>query len=103
MLLRHSRSAGFEPQIVREGNNVQSALQMVSAGIGVAFVPETFRRLFAIQVEYRPLVLEKSPLELYLAWRRDNRSPILEAFVEMFRGSVRPVRREEFNSVRQGF
>jgi DNA-binding transcriptional LysR family regulator len=63
-------------------------LQLVAAGVGVAPVPETFRRLFAIDVEYRPINLPKSPLNLYIAWRKDNESHTLTEFIKMLRIQV---------------
>ena len=54
-LLNFCRSAGFIPEVVQEGNNAQCMLELVSAGVGVALVPDTFQRLLAIEVEFRPL------------------------------------------------
>ena len=88
LLVNSCRNAGFEPQIVQTGNNALCMLQLVAAGIGIAPVPETFRRLFAIEVEYRPLNLAKSPLDFYIAWRKDNPSPVLAAFIKMIRAQV---------------
>ncbi len=90
LLLQYCRAAGFEPRMVHESNNGQCMLEMVSAGMGVAVVPESFRRLFAIEVEYRPLALTKSPLEIHIAWHRENHSPVLRSFLEMFREQVHP-------------
>jgi len=88
LLVNSCRNAGFEPNIIQAGNNALCMLQLVAAGVGVAPVPETFQRLFAIEVEYRPLNLPKSPLDFYIAWRRDNRSPALAAFIKMIRAHV---------------
>jgi DNA-binding transcriptional LysR family regulator len=84
-LLGFCRSAGFAPEIVQEGNNAQCMLQLVSAGAGVALVPETFRQLLASDVEFRPLAPNLPSLEFHVAWRRDNQSPPLRAFLEMLR------------------
>lgn len=88
LLLQHCRAAGFEPQIVHESNTGQCMLEMVSAGMGIAVVPESFRRLFAIDVEYRPLALARSPLEIHIAWHKENESPVLRSFLEMFRNQM---------------
>ena len=88
-LLNLCRSAGFEPEIVQEGNNAQCMLELVSAGVGVALVPETFRQLLAIDVEFRPLAPKLPPLEFHVAWRRDNQSPPLQAFLEILHEHLR--------------
>ena len=87
-LLGLCRSADFAPEFVQEGNNAQCMLQLVSAGAGVALVPETFRQLLAIDVEFRPLMPNLPPLEFHVARRRDNQSPPLRAFLEMLHGHL---------------
>jgi DNA-binding transcriptional LysR family regulator len=49
-------SVGFMPEIAREEvDGTRSMLGLVSAGFGVALVPETFQRILAVEVEFRPL------------------------------------------------
>jgi DNA-binding transcriptional LysR family regulator len=79
------RSAGFVPNIVQEGNTAACMLELVSAGVGVALVPETFQKLLSIEVEFRPLPPSVPRLEFHIAWRRDNSSPSLRSFLEMLR------------------
>jgi DNA-binding transcriptional LysR family regulator len=88
-LLNFCRSAGFVPEIIQEGNNAQCILELVSAGVGVALVPETFKQLLSIEVEFRPLATDLPPLEFYIAWRRDNQSPLLRAFLETLREQLK--------------
>jgi DNA-binding transcriptional LysR family regulator len=38
------RSAGFEPNIVKQSDRAQSILDLVAAGVGIAIVPEHFQR-----------------------------------------------------------
>ncbi len=88
-LMGFCRSAGFAPEIVQEGNNAQCMLQLVSAGVGVALVPDSFRQLLSIEVEFRPLAPKMPPLEFHVAWRRDNQSPPLRAFLELLHEQLR--------------
>lgn len=81
------RAAGFVPDIVQEGNNAQCMLELVSAGVGVALVPETFRQLLSIEVEFRPVSPAPPPLEFHIAWHRQNDSPALRAFLEILRAT----------------
>jgi DNA-binding transcriptional LysR family regulator len=90
-LLNFCRLAGFVPEIVQEGNNAQCMLELVSAGVGVALVPDTFQKMRAIEVEFRPLVDRIPPLEFHVGWRRNNQSPHLAAFLQMLNEQLRSV------------
>jgi DNA-binding transcriptional LysR family regulator len=80
------RSAGFMPEIAREeADGALSALGLVSAGFGVALVPETFQQILPVQVEFRPLRPSIPTFDFHIAWRRDNQSRVLHAFLEMLR------------------
>ena len=80
------RSAGFTPQIATtEADEALSQLGLVSAGFGVALVPETFRQILPVEVEFRPLRPTIPTVDFYIAWRRDNQSTVLRAFLEVLR------------------
>ncbi len=89
-LVGFCRSAGFDPDLAHEGNNAQCMLELVAAGAGVALVPETFRQLLPVEVEFRPLGPHPPQLEFHIAWRRDNGSPPLLAFLEILRREAQP-------------
>ena len=64
---------------------MQTIIGLVSAGMGMALVPQSVSNLKRPGVEYRALK-DPSPLvETGLAWRRDNASPVLHAFLELMR------------------
>src|SRR6266446_8124321 len=80
------RSAGFIPEIAREeADGALSMLGLVSAGFGVALVPETFQQILPVAVEFRPLRPSIPTFDFHIAWRRDNQSTVLHAFLEMLR------------------
>jgi DNA-binding transcriptional LysR family regulator len=80
------RSAGFIPEIAREeADGALSMLGLVSAGFGVALVPGTFQQLLPVEVEFRPLRPGIPTFDFHIAWRRDNQSSVLHAFLEMLR------------------
>jgi DNA-binding transcriptional LysR family regulator len=80
------RSAGFIPEIAREeGDGALSVLGLVSAGFGIALVPETFQQILPVEVEFRPLQPSIPTFDFHIAWRRDNRSTVLHAFLELLR------------------
>ena len=79
------RNAGFDPKIVQEAETAQSLLSMASAGIGVGLVPKTLRVFqSACEVELCDLFPDTPYLTFYLAWRRDDPSPALKTFLEIF-------------------
>jgi DNA-binding transcriptional LysR family regulator len=82
----HCRSAGFEPEIApEEADGTLSMLGLVSAGFGVALVPETFQQILPVEVEFRPLRPSIPTFDFHIAWRRDNQSSVLHSFLEMLR------------------
>ena len=64
---------------------MQTIVSLVAAGIGVALVPATLENLSRRGLVYRPLAGTVAKLHLAVAWRRDNRSPLLEAFLNVVR------------------
>jgi DNA-binding transcriptional LysR family regulator len=86
----HCRSAGFEPEIApEEGDGALSLLGLVSAGFGVALVPETFQQILPVEIEFRSLRLSIPTFDFHIAWRRDNQSTLLHAFLELLRKHAR--------------
>lgn len=77
------RDAGVTPHIGQEAIQMQTIVGLVSAGMGMALVPQSVSNLQRPGVDYRPLS-DKTPLiETGLAWRRDNPSAVLRAFLDM--------------------
>lgn len=76
--------AGFSPHIVQEAQ-MQTIVSLVAAGTGVALVPATLQNLSRKGLVYKPLSGVSSKLELGVAWRRDDRSPLLAAFLAVVR------------------
>jgi DNA-binding transcriptional LysR family regulator len=78
LLLRLCRSAGFEPDVIRQSDRAQSILDLVAAGVGVAIVPEHFRR-YQADVVLRPLAPRPPAITLCMVWRRNETSSALHA------------------------
>lgn len=83
------RRAGFSPQIAQQANRIFVILGLVSAGLGVAFAPGSVRRgLSTEEVVFVPLRDAAPKPALFVAWRADNDSPVLAAFLEKGRKAV---------------
>lgn len=77
--------AGFSPRIEQEAIQMQSIVSLVAAGMGVALVPASLRKMRRTGVRYRPLA-ERSPgVEVGVAWRRGDDSPAVRGFVALAR------------------
>ncbi|WP_426110279.1 LysR substrate-binding domain-containing protein [Massilia sp. PWRC2] len=78
-------AAGLTPEIGQQAIQMQTIVSLVSAGMGVALVPQSVSNLMRPGVDYRPL-LDRTPLvETGCAWRRDNVSPVLHGFLQLLR------------------
>jgi DNA-binding transcriptional LysR family regulator len=73
---------GFKsPHVVQEGLDEATVLSLVASGLGVGWVLGTARSRCPKSVVILPLV-DLNVLEaLALAWRKDNKSPLLASFV----------------------
>lgn len=73
--------ADFAPTIAHHAAETHTLLGLVSSGIGVALLPASGCRLPVPGVTYRQLAGDAPRLDLCLAWRRDETSPVVRAFV----------------------
>ena len=59
---------------------IHTMLGLVHAGVAAALVPESAAELHLQDVQFRRLTtVPENPVELHLAWRRDNQNPILDS------------------------
>lgn len=84
-LISICRQRGFSPRLTQETDEVQSILGFVAAGLGVALLPASVKHLQRSQVVYRTLHPLTEELELAIAWRRENPSPMVPVFLEIVR------------------
>jgi DNA-binding transcriptional LysR family regulator len=80
-------TAGFSPSIDQDTGEMQTAVSLVAAGLGVTVVADCIRALLLPRVVYRPLTVRgKIPLtKLYAIYRKDDASPVLKAFLRLAR------------------
>jgi DNA-binding transcriptional LysR family regulator len=79
------RAAGVVPAIGQLAIQMQTIVSLVSAGMGLALVPQSVSNLMRPGVEYRALAGPTPLVETGIAWRRDNPSPVLKGFLELLR------------------
>jgi len=80
-------AAGREPRIVQEAIQMQTIVNLVAAGLGLAWVPDSVRQFQRGGVVYRQLAGKQAAsvpeCETTLVWERTT--PVLERFVEVVR------------------
>ena len=73
--------AGLTPRVAQEAIQMQTIVSLVSAGMGVALVPQSLRNLRRTGVVYRPLRESVPAIETGLVWRTAQVSPVLAGFI----------------------
>ncbi|GHO46694.1 LysR substrate-binding domain-containing protein [Ktedonospora formicarum] len=77
--------AGFSPNIVQEATSEQAVIGLVAAGIGVALVSSCLSELRTHEVIYRPLAGPATLVKYAMAWKQENTSPLVKAFLNVVR------------------
>jgi DNA-binding transcriptional LysR family regulator len=77
------RKAGLSLKIVQETNEVQAAIGLVAAGIGVTVVPEAVERLNRSDITYVDLMEPKPTSPIIMSTRSGPASPILRRFLDL--------------------
>ncbi|KVN96930.1 LysR family transcriptional regulator [Burkholderia ubonensis] len=81
-------AAGATPRIGQEAIQMQTIVSLVSAGMGVALVPQSLRNLRRPGVVYRPLADGAPVVETGLVWRTGDVSPVLAGFIDIVRAQA---------------
>lgn len=79
------RAGGIEPRVSQLVYDYQTAAGLVSVGVGVSLVPESTATGERRGLACRPLVGARAETQLSVNWRVDNRSPLVQRFVETAR------------------
>jgi DNA-binding transcriptional LysR family regulator len=87
------RRAWFTPRVAYGVPDVQAAIALVAAGLGISPVPAAIQGFWRKGVVYRPLRPHTLRIEMGLAWRRDD-----SALVQQFRRVARETARRAEHS-----
>lgn len=82
-ILNLCRNVGFEPHIVHEEVKHQTRVGLVAAEIGVTLVPESVQQSGLPDVSYRSLIGLSLELQLAIARRQENMSPVRQGFLQI--------------------
>lgn len=87
-VIRLCEAAGFTPRIAQETLQMQTALSLVSAGLGLTLVPASVQNLRRNGVVYLPLASPAPMSVLSVSTRRGDRSPLLANFLAIVRATA---------------
>ncbi|MFJ3482773.1 LysR substrate-binding domain-containing protein [Pseudomonas sp. NPDC090202] len=82
-LLSLARDAGFSPMFTQEAGEAMTIIGLVAAGLGVTVLPASYRRMRIDGVAYRTLLDPEATSAVWLVQRKDQKSPMAKAFVEL--------------------
>jgi DNA-binding transcriptional LysR family regulator len=81
--------AGFTPNVAHEASHALTVLGLVAAGLGVSLQPGAVGSSRPEGVVFRSLTPRAPMVEIGMAYRRDDSSPTLAAFLEVVREVAR--------------
>lgn len=79
---------GFRPRAAHEVGETATLVSFVAAGLGVSLVPESVRHMTVEGAVYRPLAKAAPAVELAVAWRPDDATPMLARALDVVRTCV---------------
>ena len=90
-LTKTCHRAAFTPKVLQDVGLERTMIHAVAAGLGVALVPEQLKKLEHENVVFRPLNPTVGT-EGCVAWRSENRSAALQAYVQIVEQVGRSIR-----------
>ena len=104
MLDRYMREVGFEPNIILETENVETAMALCERGMGVTVYPELFRWCipesgeYGSPVEFFPFRDSRTTGTLAIAWMKDHyQTHAAGEFVSACRQAVTAIREKQYS------
>jgi len=88
------KDAGFFPRVVNEPNMMQTVLCLVEAEEGVSIVPGCVKTLRSDRVRFYRLQPDRVRVELVAAWKKENASIVLRAFLDLIDANVSLIRKK---------
>ncbi|OLU31619.1 LysR family transcriptional regulator [Pseudomonas sp. PA27(2017)] len=87
-----ARQAGFTPRITQEAHEALTIIGLVAAGLGVSVLPASFRRIRIDGVVFRTLTDTDATTAVWLIKRRQERSPLAQAFIDLLTREVQALK-----------
>lgn len=81
-IMEACRRAGFSPKIVQHARHPETLVGLVRSGAGITLVPSSVQLRGGSGVVFKSLIGKLPQTEIAIAWRRNNDSPLLTAFLK---------------------
>lgn len=78
------KRAGFEPKVKQEAAWISTVLSLVAGKVGISLLPANVKQLQRTGVVYVDMKGECPMLEIAAVYLKDNQSPTLQNFLEVF-------------------
>ncbi len=85
------QQVGFTPKVLQDADIERTVIRAVAAGLGVALLPDQVKNLPHENVVFRPLT-PTVMTESYIAWKGENTSVALRAYVEIVKERSKSMR-----------
>lgn len=82
-VLSFYRKSGLEPKVAIEVRELQTALGLVAAGVGISVVPSSVRRLGRDDVDYLPLEEPDIASPIIVSYRPNDGSELLARMLRL--------------------
>jgi DNA-binding transcriptional LysR family regulator len=89
---------GFQPRIAQRVTETSTLVSFVAAGVGVSLVPASVSGMSVAGAVYRPLAGEGPRMQIAIASRRDDPSPLLDSALRIVHSAVMRHPPEDFIS-----
>ena len=89
-VLSFYRKRGLEPKVGIEVRELQTALGLVAAGLGISLVPSSVRRLGREDVDYLPLKEPDIASPIIVSYRPNDSSALLSRMLNLIDGFDQP-------------
>lgn len=86
--LRLCQAAGFTPRVVQQAREASTVLGLVAAGLGIAFLPQSFHRWQSGEVRFVPLRSPEAASPVHVVYRQGARLPLLGQFLSFLQAEL---------------
>lgn len=81
LIINICNKAGFNPNIQKKTYELQTAIPLVAAKMGVAILPQIVEYFKREDIVFLPIQNCDEYLESHIAWNKETRSPLIDLFI----------------------
>lgn len=89
MIIRACYLSGYEPRLSQQAPQLTATIGMVSAGFGIAIIPESLSCIKIGNVSYHAIEDIRLTTQIIMVWRQHEHTPIVMNMVQLSRSQRR--------------